>query len=140
MELIADVLLIAAALSAAFYCWVLSRRVHALQDLDQGVGSAIAEMSRKIEDTRRTLETAKKNTDRSAQELGEKTARAEMAAGRLELLLASLHTEDGEVLSTAAQVMKAREAESEVETPVEQEKDSEDVLHTLRNIVKGMRA
>ncbi len=91
MELLADGLLIAGALCAALYCWVLSRRVNALKSLESGLGSAIAALSRQVEETRRSLSAAKQETTRAAQDLSEITARAEIAAGRLELLMAAVH-------------------------------------------------
>jgi len=41
MVFIADILLAAGALSAAFYCFVLSRRLRRFTDLEKGVGGAI---------------------------------------------------------------------------------------------------
>ncbi len=91
MALIADGLLIAAALVAAIYCHVLSRRLRRLRDLDNGLGAAVAALSQQSEEMRRTLESAKQASGESVRELAQRTARAEVAAGRLELLLATLH-------------------------------------------------
>lgn len=91
MELIADALLIAGALGAAFYCRTLSRRLGALKDLDSGLGAAIAALSRQVDEMRASLEAAKSVSGDQTREVAQLTARAEMAAGRLELLLASLH-------------------------------------------------
>lgn len=96
MLLIADGLLIAGAFAAGFYCWVLSRRVRGLTDLDNGVGAAISALSRQVDEVKNSLDVAKAVTGASRKELAELTARAEISAGRLELLLASLH-EQGEV-------------------------------------------
>ena len=49
MDVIMDGLLLAASLFAALYCWVLSRRVRALQSLDAGLGGAIVTLTRQIE-------------------------------------------------------------------------------------------
>ena len=91
MELIADALLIAGALGAALYCRTLSRRLGALKDLDSGLGAAIAALSRQVDEMRASLEAAKSVSGDQSREVAQLTARAEMAAGRLELLLASLH-------------------------------------------------
>ena len=48
MTLIADILLIAGALGAAFYCFVLSRRLSRFTSLEDGVGGAIAGLSRQV--------------------------------------------------------------------------------------------
>lgn len=94
MALIADGLLIAAALTAAAYCMVLARRVQALSSLDRGLGAAIAQLSTQVESMQEALAAAKRASGASVRDLRTLTARAEMAAGRLELLLATLH-EDG---------------------------------------------
>lgn len=91
MELIANGLLLAGTAAAAFYCYVLARRVKALTDLDTGLGGAITALSRQVEEMRASVDLAKKVSGSSAKELVAMTARAEIAAGRLELLLATLH-------------------------------------------------
>lgn len=91
MELIADGLLLAGTLAAAFYCYVLASRVRGLKDLDAGLGGAITALSRQVEDMRASVDAAKQVSGASAKELVAMTARAEIAAGRLELLLATLH-------------------------------------------------
>lgn len=96
MDLISNGLLLAATLAAAFYCYILSKRVKALRDLDSGLGGAITTLSHQVEEMRSSVELAKKVSGSSAKELVEMTARAEIAAGRLELLLATLHENTAE--------------------------------------------
>lgn len=91
MELISDALLLAGTATAAFYCYVLAKRVRGLTDLDAGLGGAITALSRQVDDMTASVHVAKHATGASAKELIEMTARAEIAAGRLELLLATLH-------------------------------------------------
>lgn len=91
MELIADALLIAGAVGAAIYCRALARRLGALKDLDSGLGAAIAALSRQVDDLRASVEAAKSVSGDQTRDLAQLAARAEMAAGRLEMLLASLH-------------------------------------------------
>lgn len=95
MALIADALLLAAALTAAVYCHVLAGRLKRLRSLDGGVGQAVAAMSAQVEEMRTALKAAKAASGESTRTLAERTARAEMAAGRLELLLAALHDREG---------------------------------------------
>jgi hypothetical protein len=104
MDLLADGLLIAGAISAALYCYVLAQRVAALKNLESGLGGAIAGLSRQVEETRRSMAEAKAETAKIARELAETTARAEIAAGRLELLLATVRKE------TATREAAARES------------------------------
>ncbi len=91
MAYLSDLLVAAAALGAAFYCFILSRRLQALSRLDGGLGSAIALLSAQVDDLSRTLSAARENADRGATALDAQIARAEAACGRLDLLLASLH-------------------------------------------------
>lgn len=91
MGLISDIFLVAAALGATFYCFVLSRRLSKFTDLENGVGGAIAALSAQVEDMTRTLRSAQGAASASASSLGALTGRAEDAARRLELLVASMH-------------------------------------------------
>lgn len=91
MTLIADGLLIGAAVTAAIYCHVLSRRLRKLGELDKGLGGAVAALSRQADDLRKAMETARKSANEQTRELAKRTARAEAAAGRLEILIAAMH-------------------------------------------------
>lgn len=93
MELIADGLLILAALVASLYCLVLSRRLRRLNQLDHGLGGAISALSSQVDDMRAALESAKSVTEQSKRELEERTKAAQEAGARLDLLLASLSRE-----------------------------------------------
>ena len=75
MELIADGLLIAGAMTAALYCWVLSRRLNAFKSMDKGLGGAIAGLSARVEQTRSSLS----DTKATARDLAALPARAEAA-------------------------------------------------------------
>ncbi len=87
MDLIADSLLIGGAVAAAFYCWVLSVRVRSLKDLDKGLGGAIAELSRQVDDMQSTLQAAKSFSESSKSELNQLAVRAERASDQLKGLL-----------------------------------------------------
>ena len=91
MGFVADIILLAAALGATFYCIVLSRRLSRFTDLEKGVGGAIATLSKQVDDMTRTLKSAQGAATASATSLGALTVRAEDAAKRLELLVASMH-------------------------------------------------
>ncbi|MEM9708777.1 MAG: hypothetical protein AAF871_08280 [Pseudomonadota bacterium] len=91
MDLIADILLIAGALGAGTYCIVLARRLNRFNDLEKGMGGAIAVLSAQVDDMTRTLEAAQKSAGDSSGSLNELTGRAEGVAKRLELLVASMH-------------------------------------------------
>ena len=91
MDLIADILLGAGALGAAVYCLVLSRRLKAFNQLETGMGGAIAVLSAQVDDMTRALETARASAGTSAPTLKDMTLRAAAAAAKLELTLATLH-------------------------------------------------
>jgi hypothetical protein len=91
LEQIADILLVAGALGAGFYCFVLARRLNRFNDLEKGVGGAVAVLSSQVDDLNATLAAARDASDGSNTALGDLTGRAEAVANRLELLLASLH-------------------------------------------------
>lgn len=91
MEFVSDVLLAAGALGAGLYCFVLSRRLKRFNDLEHGVGGAVAVLSAQVDDLCKTLESARNSSDMSNSALSDLTERAETASQRLELMMASLH-------------------------------------------------
>ncbi|MCK4711514.1 MAG: hypothetical protein KAT26_01405 [Marinosulfonomonas sp.] len=91
MTLIADILLVAGALGAAFYCMVLSRRLSRFNDLEKGMGGAVAVLSVQVDDMTKTIERARVAASDSTSSLDELTTKAEGVAKRLELLMASMH-------------------------------------------------
>lgn len=91
MELIADILMVAGALGAAFYCMILSRRLRRFNSLEKGMGGAIATLSAQVDDMTRALDGARSSASDSSSSLVAMTERAEGVSQRLELLVASLH-------------------------------------------------
>lgn len=91
MELVADILLAAGALGAGFYCFVLGRRLNRFNNLEKGVGGAVAVLSAQVDDLTKTLEAAQATASASAEDLNDITQRATEVARRLELQMASLH-------------------------------------------------
>ncbi|MEO1139063.1 MAG: hypothetical protein AAFW87_06370 [Pseudomonadota bacterium] len=91
MEMIADILLVAGAIGAGFYCYVLARRLSRFNDLEHGVGGAVAVLSAQVDDLTKTLEAAQHTASASTMSLDGLTDRAESVAKRLELMVASMH-------------------------------------------------
>ncbi|KUP94768.1 hypothetical protein [Tritonibacter horizontis] len=91
MELIADILLAAGALGAGFYCLVLSRRLKRFNDLEKGVGGAVAVLSSQVDDLNKSLVAARQMSDGSSKALEQLTGRAESVSQKLELMMASMH-------------------------------------------------
>lgn len=91
MELIADLLLVAGALGAGLYCFILSRRLNKFNSLEKGVGGAVAVLSSQVDDLEKTLVSARQEAGQSANKLTELTERAAGIERNLELKIASLH-------------------------------------------------
>lgn len=91
MEFVADVLLVAGAMGAGLYCFVLSRRLTRFTDLENGVGAAVAVLSVQVSDLQTALESAQNTASHSTDTLEALTTRAEESAKRLELMVAALH-------------------------------------------------
>lgn len=91
MEWIADIFLAAGALGAGFYCFILSKRLTKFTNLETGVGGAVAVLSAQVDDLTRTLGEAQKSASVSGTKLEDMTKRAEDAAKKLELMMASMH-------------------------------------------------
>ncbi len=91
VEMLADLLLVAGALGAGVYCYVLARRLRRFNDLETGVGGAVAVLSAQVDDLTRTLAAAQSAAQGSGQSLEELTGRAEAVSRKLELLVAAMH-------------------------------------------------
>ncbi|MEM8787756.1 MAG: hypothetical protein AAGE76_05810 [Pseudomonadota bacterium] len=136
MELIADGLLIAGALTAALYCWVLARRLRALRNMDKGLGGAIAGLSERVEQTKASLADTKASTRDISKELSELTARAEIAAGRLELLLSTLH-DSPKSDTPVPRAEPEAPAEPEVAASAPAREPQREIVTALRRIAEG---
>lgn len=124
MELVADILLVAGALGAGLYCFVLARRLNRFNDLEKGVGGAVAVLSAQVDDLSKTLQSARAASDNSNAALGDLTTKAEAAAQRLELLMASMHDVPvGE--ATEANMPAATPAEKTDQTPASSSTEAE---------------
>ena len=91
MNFIADILLVAGAVGAGFYCYVLSRRLRNFTDLEKGVGGAVAMLSAQVDELSKSVQAAQATAQGSVATLADVSGRAEAAARQLELLVASLH-------------------------------------------------
>jgi carbohydrate-binding DOMON domain-containing protein len=91
MDLIADIFLAAGAIGAGFYCFVLGRRLNRFNNLEKGVGGAVAVLSAQVDDLTKMLAAAQGTAAASADTLSDLTMRAEQTSKKLELQMASLH-------------------------------------------------
>ncbi|MEL6317507.1 MAG: hypothetical protein AAFR16_07695, partial [Pseudomonadota bacterium] len=101
MNLIADGLLVSAALVACFYCWMLNRRLNALKRTDEGLGASIKALAGSVEQTREALKSARAEADQEQARLAKlisdaRAARDEIddiAVVRAEIAAAASETE-----------------------------------------------
>lgn len=89
MEILIDLAVACAALLAAAYCLLLSRRLRALTRLDSDVGKAIAVLSKQVDDLTKALVAAEKSNTSAGAALGQQISKAEATARQLELLMAA---------------------------------------------------
>ena|SRR6056297_286456 len=118
MELIADILLVAGALGAGLYCHVLARRLSRFNDLENGVGGAVAVLSAQVDDLAKTLQAAQSAAGSETRSLEALTERAENVAKRLELLVASMHDLDEPQPDKASPANAAKTTEDAERGPV----------------------
>lgn len=90
MVYLADTALAIGAMLVAVYCLILSRRLKKFSDTDQGVGGAIAVLTKKIDELTGALDAAQVAASDSTNDLIELTGKAENTARHLELLLAAM--------------------------------------------------
>ena len=132
MSIIADGLLIVTCLTAALYCYVLSRRLRQLTDMKSGVGQQILQLNTALGETREavkeTRESAKSASERLSRELAlakkrtvelkDTIAKAEAAAKGFE------RRSETAVVDQASSEMMAAEEESPpdeiADTPLDQ--------------------
>lgn len=116
MELIADILLGAGALGVAAYCHVLARRLAAFSRLEGGIGGAVAVLSAQVDDMTTALVEARAAAQESEARLASMTARAEAAAARLDLILATMHDlpEDGKAPAVRRRVLRRRSSSPDI--------------------------
>ena len=86
MNIIADGILIIAAIAATGYCAVLSRRLARLNGLDQGLGQAIVSLSQRVDDMTAALGEAKKSAAAMSKDLETGVREAAHAAVALKSL------------------------------------------------------
>ncbi|MEO0859491.1 MAG: hypothetical protein AAFY65_02675 [Pseudomonadota bacterium] len=90
LSLISDIFLVAATLGLAGYCMVLSRKLKAFNDVDTGVGGAIATLSMQVDRLEQSLKEAEADAEDRQGKLTQALAAADDRIGKLDVLLASL--------------------------------------------------
>jgi len=141
MALIADVFLIAGALGAALYCMILARRIKSLSRLDTGLGGAISALSKQVDEIQAWVKPAPQASGASMKDLMEVTGRAEIAAGRLELLLSTVH-ERGQP-PKPVELDRSEEPDPLIlRNPIDEESDSDartELLTALQQVMTAVK-
>lgn len=88
MALIADGLLIATCLTAAIYCYVLSRRLKQFSSTEDGVGKQVRELNTALQETRAALKETQGSAAAEAEALAREVANARVLSTRLKDLIA----------------------------------------------------
>lgn len=96
MEMIADGLLIAGALAAALYCWILSIRLKGLKGLDDGLGAAISTLSTQVDEMRRTLKATQGNAEIAYRALDDKLNEAQSMMEEIDRVLSGPVAEEND--------------------------------------------
>lgn len=87
MSLIADGLLIATCLTAAIYCYVLSRRLKQFSDTGDGIGQQILQLNTALEETRSAMKEAQGSAKKASDALAREVTEARKMAKKLDDLL-----------------------------------------------------
>ncbi|MFO6464904.1 hypothetical protein ACK8OR_10965 [Jannaschia sp. KMU-145] len=90
LDLLPDILLLAATIGLAGYCHHLSRRLRAFDAADSARVSTLDEWSRQADAAKTTLEGATRTARELELRLGSLVASADDRIGRMEMLLSSL--------------------------------------------------
>lgn len=109
MDVIADGMLFLAALSAAAYCAILSKRLRKLTNTDGALNGAISKLNAEVEELRSALAEAKRATESAAGDLDLRVTRALAASSSLESLTAAADS-----AAAAAETAAARAEEASV--------------------------
>lgn len=88
MNFIADGVLIAASLTTALYCLVLSRRLRRLGSTDAGIGKQIETLNESLDETRRTVGELRRTAGAASEQLNREIAEARRQAAQLARLVA----------------------------------------------------
>ena len=117
MSLIADGLLIATCLTAALYCFILSRRLKKLTSTEDGIGQQILQLNGALEETRTAVKDIRGTAKAASDRLSREVQNARRSAQELQRLTeAAQQILDTSRETTPAPAPKVYEPEPEVHT------------------------
>jgi len=106
-----DILLIVICGVTCLYCWVLSRRLKKLQNLDSGLGASILSLTQAIAKTNTAALEARQSTQASVDTLNGLLCNADAAIPQIEARLESLYNARKAAESKSAELEKMIVAE-----------------------------
>ena len=90
IDRIFDIILILVSGSACLYCWLLNRRLKALQDLKKGLGASIVTLSTALSKTTVAAQEARMSASSSVEKLNSLLEDVEKSIPRIDAMLESL--------------------------------------------------
>jgi len=91
LDTITDIVLLLVSGSACLYCWLLSKRLKALQDLKKGLGASIVSLSEAISKTSIAAQEAKLSASQSADKLSRLLSDIDKSVPLVDDLIESVH-------------------------------------------------
>ncbi|GGD17558.1 hypothetical protein [Aquisalinus flavus] len=91
LDTIVDIVLLLVSGSACLYCWLLSKRLKALQDLKKGLGASIVSLSEAISKTSIAAQEAKLSASHSADKLSRLLSDIDKSVPLVDDLIESVH-------------------------------------------------
>ncbi|NHK28477.1 hypothetical protein FF098_011220 [Parvularcula flava] len=91
LDTILDIVLLLVSGSACLYCWLLSKRLKALQDLKKGLGASIVSLSEAISKTSIAAQEAKLSASQSADKLSRLLSDIDKSVPLVDDLIESVH-------------------------------------------------
>lgn len=91
LDTVLDLVLLLVSGSACLYCWLLSRRLKALQDLKKGLGASIVSLSEAISKTSIAAQEARLSASQSADKLTRLLADIDKSVPVVDDLIESIH-------------------------------------------------
>ncbi|WP_306252764.1 hypothetical protein [Parvularcula sp. IMCC14364] len=85
-----DIILILVSGSACLYCWLLSRRLKALQDTRKGIGASIVGLSTALSKTTIAAQEARHSTTQSVEHLQKLLEDVDASIPKIEMMLENL--------------------------------------------------
>ncbi|ADM09630.1 hypothetical protein PB2503_07874 [Parvularcula bermudensis HTCC2503] len=98
MQIIFDVALLVISACAALYCWSLSRRLRALQNLRKGVGKALVDLTQSVGSLEAQLGRLRKEAAEATVRLEETIGKARDAEGRVDFMLETMDTQSRHIV------------------------------------------